>query len=248
MGYQDAASGNSYAGIVNANIYPTPFSDREYIGCLLNESLQIGKKYFIRFKASPAYKIPDPILSVECFSNNIGFRFSNVSFSSTIPPETDNTAHFYYPLVINDTANWTSIVATFTADSAFSYLIIGNFFDNEHTTFICDSTLSYSTSYLYIDDICVSLDSLTCLDLVGVVNLHSNSSVRIYPNPAKESITITGSKIQSFILSDLQGNIVYQYFPLAVSTTLIVSGYQRGIYLLKINMNEKSFFQKIILQ
>lgn len=98
-------------------------------------------------------------------SNKIGVLFTNDEYESLSNPAPlpANFAHFYSNTIITDTLDWTIISGSFIADSAYKYIMIGNFFDNNQTAYltVLDSLLG-ECSYYFIDDVCVSTDSLTC--------------------------------------------------------------------------------------
>ena len=66
-------------------------------------------------------------------SNKLGAKFSTVSYSYSNPIQINNFAHVYSDSVIKDTTSWTLIKGEFTADSAYQYISIGNFFDDINT-------------------------------------------------------------------------------------------------------------------
>src|SRR5260221_14559404 len=90
----------------------------------------------------------------------MGVMFSTVPYDIFNPTPMTNNATLYTNSIINDTVNWTMIFGSFIADSAYNYIILGNFFDNNHTDTLMITTGFFNASYYYLDDICVSTDSL----------------------------------------------------------------------------------------
>jgi len=111
----------------------------------------------VRIKVSSANKIGQ-----RCATNKTGVLFSTVPYSYSNPPPRNNFAHIYTDSIITDTAGWTTISGTFVADSAYEYIIIGNFFDNSHTDTLLFDSLTFCVPYYYIDDVCVAIDSNNC--------------------------------------------------------------------------------------
>jgi len=188
IGYQKAADGNAYAGlqIYNSILSISPY--REIIGCQLINSLVVNQKYYLSFKVNAADQN-------EIYTNNIGMMFSNKSFIHIYPDWPfdsvfiKNFSHLHSINVITDTANWTTIKGTFIADSAYKYLMIGNFYDDNHTVIIGGG--SAAEVYYLIDEICVSTDSLTCNQPDAVAEINSiNEKFNVYPNPATNELTI----------------------------------------------------------
>lgn len=205
-GYQQAASGNAYAGIgCHGSQGGADTIFREYIGAQLSTMLTIGQKYYVSFKANLG-DIP-----VLCASNNLGMVFSTIPYSLTNPAPIQNFAHVFTNAIITDTANWTTISGSIIADSAYQYIIIGNFFDNQQTSVnVLNSTTYPCGSYYFIDDICVSTDALTCGITAVSENKNVMESIFVFPNPTSGNATITytlpqGETKGEIIIYDIAG-------------------------------------------
>ncbi|WP_420580997.1 T9SS type A sorting domain-containing protein [Reichenbachiella sp.] len=70
-----------------------------------------------------------------------------------------------------------------------------------------------------------------------------NSAVVIFPNPANDKLTIQGD-FDSYELMDLSGKSI----KIGRSNELQTSGFQEGIYFLKVYQGDKAFTKKIIVQ
>ena len=119
-------------------------------------------------------------------TNKIGLRFSTIRYDSICcPPPLNNWAHLYTDSIISDTLNWTKISGSTIADSAYKYLGIGNFFDDNHTDTLIWGGAPFGSSgaYYYIDDVCVSTDSLYNESWTGIANLKGKGNLKIFPNP-----------------------------------------------------------------
>ena len=168
MGYQYAATGNAYGGFFT---YYSSFDYHEFLYTQLQSPLIKNQKYFISFKVSPA----DSGFCI--YSNKTGVKFFTNTPGSIV---LNNTAHFYTNTIITDTAGWTKVSGSFVADSVYKYAVFGNFF-NDANTDIIDHNCGFPLSYYYIDDICISTDSLLCNSIVpinllsfNVKNLHNS--------------------------------------------------------------------------
>lgn len=169
-GYQCPATGSGYSGIYTFRsdaIFPK--NAREFLGIKLTKQLDSGQKYYISFKVSLA---DDATYA----TNNIGVLFSRNFFcgdtsdfcdTSEAAPLT-NYVHIYSKQIITDSVAWTTISGSFIADSTYEYIMIGNFFTDDSTDFVVFDTLG-KWSYYYVDDVCVSLDSTTCLNITDSV-------------------------------------------------------------------------------
>lgn len=256
-GYQMAHRNcSAYAGLVT---WGSSGNDREHIGIQLNQPLIIGQKYFVSFYTV----MGEVILGGNHYgmpSNGIGMRFSSVSYNPGTPCPIDNFAHLYSPTIINDSINWIRISGSIIADSAYQYLILGNFFDDANTDtmqYSCGSCFN-SESYYFIEDICVSTDSLLCnggIDVLScavfVLDTISNEKVSVFPNPAYNFITVLSQNNfrAEILLCDVFGKVVYsEKVNSANNLKINLSSFSSGIYVLKIvDESEKiSICKKII--
>ncbi|MEO5571974.1 MAG: T9SS type A sorting domain-containing protein [Bacteroidia bacterium] len=202
FGYQYPASGNAYAGFwaKNANNY------REYFGVQLISNLQIGTKYYVSIKVSLS---PNPVFSRYCGVNKIGALFSTVYYNTfNNPAPLNNYSQAYTDSIITDTLNWVIIKESFVADSAYSFINIGNFFKDSLTDSI-QIIGNICEAYYYVDDICVSTDSIYAYNYTwtGFNEIKAEESIKYYPNPFKDYITIdnNGNNIKSIELYDIYG-------------------------------------------
>ncbi len=161
-GYRpDNRNCNGFAGLTT--ISSNSLSYRDYIGIQLSQSLIIGQKYYISFYVAASLQyISEYYFGL--WTNNIGIKLSTIAYSGKKPAPIDNFAHLRSTTIIKDTINWHLISGSIIADSAYDYLIVGNFYDNAHT-----DTLNYNCveclneyGFYYIDDICLSTDSALC--------------------------------------------------------------------------------------
>lgn len=180
----------AYAGLVTRG---GTSNDREHIGIQLDQQLLIGQKYFVSFYTVLGGEKPLTGDYYAMPSNNIGVRLSTVSYSGSNPCPINNWAHLNYSSILNDSINWTHVSGSIIADSAYNYLIVGNFFDDANTdtmNYNCSTCLN-EYSYYLIDDVCLSTDSLLCnggIDALPCFNslndFDSDDEVDVFPNPS----------------------------------------------------------------
>jgi len=244
-GYQLASSGNAYVGLVtwgkDDSLY---INSREFIGRALLTPLIIGEKYYISFKAN--FTLNN--FETGYASNKLGIRFSTVQYNVLNPPQVNNFAHIYSDSIITDTLNWTTISSWFTADSAYTYICIGNFFKNGVTdSIVFDSTLF--ASYYFIDDVCVSLDSTkcTCDTSNGINDFFSEKFISIYPNPASDKIFVQNNfnDYTSIKIYNLFGKLFFNSQIKAEIESINLTPFKNGIYIISIQSEKKIFNQKI---
>jgi hypothetical protein len=238
FGYQMPANGNAYAGIVN---YSSNFFYREIIIGQLTAPLVIGQKYFCSYKTSRADNNSN---SVNGFSvNKAGFKLSKFTYTN-VP--INNSATYFNSSVITDTVNWTRIASSFVADSAYQYIMIGNFFNDINTTIVADG--NGSSSYYYIDDVCLSTDSTLCTLSTGI-NTKETVGLLIYPNPASDYIYIK-QPFEDFILSysifNNDGSLIIENTPLT-SGKIEIKLLPSGFYVIKITTVDSYYYEKFVI-
>lgn len=167
--FQCAASGNAFCGLWSYN--STLSNLREYVGRQLSNPLIPGQKYYINFKVNLGG-------GAKCGCNNIGVLFTTIPYSNTNWLPIANFAHISTSIIIIDTINWVNIFGSFIADSAYEYIAIGNFYDDINTDTINLNTSNICLTYYFIDDVCVSIDSLTCVNnKEQIINFSADSTV-----------------------------------------------------------------------
>lgn len=249
-GFQQPRSGESMIGLVSyvweqSSGWP---NYREYLCVELSEPLSIGERYFISFYINCAGYLPGWQIIA---SNKFGVRFSNEPYfydENSVPV---NSAHIFSNSIISDTVNWYNIAGEFIADSAYSYLVLGNFFDENNTDTIIFGGQPFggSAAYYYLDDVCVSSDSIFANNWSSVFESKNNNKYSIYPNPVSDVLTIESEYPIEFItIWDLIGQPVVEAKILDIRKheNLDVSDLKSGTYIFEIRTNRVLLFQRLI--
>lgn len=246
-GFQYASYGNAYVGMVvlalDEVLDTGNYYYREPAGAFLTMPMTIGLKYFVSFKA--ALTLND--FEACCATNKLGVLFSTVQYSNANPAPINNFAHVYTDVVITDSLNWTTVSGSFIADSAYSFISVGNFFDTLNTVVI-DYYHNYpltSAAYYYIDDVKVSTDSLFA---IGEEIVNAPITINAFPNPSNGYVHIQSaeSQLMSIELYDLSGRIVYQaknILPCMIDFNFLES----GMYALSIKNEHYHFSTKLLI-
>ena len=242
FGYQYPNSGNAYCGfwVMWSN------EEHEIIGSQLIHPLEIGQEYYVEFYVCSGGDAPN---TGGVFANHIGARFLMDTFSTNHPVAINNIAHVYSTSIIADTANWVKVSGHFIADSAYQYVAFGNFFTNAMTDTIQFKTGSHA-AYYYIDDVCVSMDSLGCL--ATGIRIFNRESFSISPNPTTTTsfeITYTFTHPSTLTITNTYGLVVKQLTltPNSGSTIIPVDDLPAGVYLVTLLDGEKSISKKVII-
>lgn len=237
FGFQYPATGSAYAGIY---CYVASGQNyREFIQSQLTTPLIKGNKYFVTIKVSCSNNGGAAI-------NNIGIDFSSFPRDYSFSMPITNEAKVYSHTIVSDTSNWTIISGAFVSDSAYQYILIGNFFSDDSSDKVIINP--GASAYYFIDDICVSSDSLDCeFAIDGIVN-SLNNEVTAYPNPANRKITINAKDDIAFEFSiiDFLGKKIRTNK--IIRTNIIeVSDLPNGIYFLEIKYKNQIFFKKQLI-
>jgi hypothetical protein len=236
-GYQYPRTGNAYAGVTTFSILSANW--REFTGIQLTQALSIGQSYFASFYISRAV---NNINHMNIASSKIGMLMSTVEFSSINPAPVGNFAHVYSDTLISDTSNWVLISGFFLADSAYQYLIIGNFFNDSLTNHVVfDSSATYA--FYYVEDILV-MDSTT----TGINQDYAAWSDRILLNLFQNEMTIGGNDIKTISIFDATGRKCIEQAAASSLNRINVSSLSSGIYFIQVCTSGNSFVRKIIKQ
>ena len=244
----------AYMGLATWSL--TIANEREHIGIQLGQPLVIGQKYYLSF-----YTVRGGFNdNSDSPSNNIGLRLSTVTYSPSNPAPIDNFSHLRSVSIISDTANWVRISGSIVADSAYQFLMVGNFYDdvNTDTTTLNCGTCSNYISYYLIDDVCVSTDSTLCnggIDaLPCTLSIEENSfinSISIFPNPTSNFVTINSDLQSAFdveVYSTI-GQLLYIKKNIAANNLkLDVSPFNKDLLFIKITSQNNQLIYKLLKQ
>jgi hypothetical protein len=250
-GYHQDLTGKAYCGI-GVYAYPSSVPNlREFIGRKLSTPLLIGGKYNVSFKVSLGInRWPKPDLN--CATNNLGMLFSTIEYSINNPLSVQNYAHVFTDTIIKDTINWSVIKGSFIADSAYMYVIIGNFFDDLSTDtakiYNKQFNQSFCVGYYLIDDVFIEKD---IADNTNIISEKIINNFFIYPNPFNDFTNILfedkGINEISLILYDVFGKNVKELHNLTSPIILQKDNISEGIYFMKIQIGNQFFVHKLLI-
>jgi hypothetical protein len=218
--FQYSRTGNAHAGFFG---FTTSGNYREYIGTQLLQPLVIGNAYSVSMYVNRVANTSGQQKNIAC--NKLGMRFSTVVYTSSNPAPLNNFAHVYTDSILTDTLNWMLVSGSFTADSAYSFISIGNFFMDNMTAYIRFDSLA-SAAYYFVDDVSV-IDAET-----NGIGEYRSSLVNIFPNPFRDKLDITSSipGPLTITLSGITSEIVLQQ-TLTGPETLNTAQLPTGLYI-----------------
>lgn len=245
-GFQKAYNnGNAYIGMLTYRSDSSLYTEAASVQ--LTTPLSIGQTYYVSFRLSLTL---DDITESNSANNKIGIQFSTIEYSPSNPSPINNFAHVWSDSIITDTLNWSVIKGSFVADSNYTYLSLGNFFDKP---FI--DSIVYGTNfgaYYYFDDVCVSIDSTLCYQNVGVNEYYKQLlNVSVYPNPIVNYVTIENIKNStpySVSIFNSLGQIIYKEEMLNGINIINTEKFSRGLLTIEIQSENKKSHYKLLKQ
>lgn len=230
FGYQLAFDGEGYVGMAT-------FQDdyREYVGCELITPLETGETYELSFRANVATG-GNYYSNLKLASNNLGLLFTmepNIWTGLSGPPFAfRNYAHLHSTAVLADTVAWTEVSGTFVADSAYRYLVIGNFFEDALTDTLGLQGFSTYAAYYFVDAVCVRPIGGTC-EFTSSMNEGVFGGASIWPVPVNDVLHIRGESGRYDVEDVLGRSIVSGVMSEGVQVELQVASWPAGQYVLR---------------
>ncbi len=249
FGHQEPFNGSAYIGMWVYGDAGGPY--REYVGVQLLEPLKVDSTYNLSFYANAAEGTT--LQALYMASNNLGLLFTmhpNIwedTFGPAFPPR--NYASLNSDQVISDTVNWVLVSGTFTADSAYQYLVIGNFFDNVNTDTIHQNAVPSAGAYCYVDAVCVTASTGGCDFGTSIDEGAQSATGRLYPNPAFNTVELSGMGTCNGIWKawDAVGRFVQEGRMCAGRASIDVSKWDAGNYVISTEGKGRSFVRLIVL-
>ncbi len=249
FGFQHPVDGDAYLGMYAYGTTGGGVNYREYVGCALLEPLEVGETYTLSFFTNGAFG--GTYWAPTWASNNMGMLFTmqpNIWAGLSGPPfALRNYAHLRSTAIISDTANWTLVSGTFVADSAYQYLVIGNFFSNALTDTLHIVPGNSLGAYYFVDGVCVTKAGQPCEFTVGVAE-PDPSVVRAWPNPASELLRVnvgTGLTWQAF---DATGRLVRSGVSAGDLLLISVHDWALGEYVLRLEGKERKHVRFMVMR
>lgn len=205
FGFQYALDGDAYVGMF---AYDGNESFREYVGCQLLSPLQVGQTYVLSFFVNA---VGGSYFWTRWACNNMGMLFTmqpNIWTDADQPAfELRNYAHLRSMAVISDTATWTLVSGTFQADSAYQYLVIGNFFSDALTDTMHLVPGGSLGAYCFVDGVCVKQAGQVCAFTSGIAEVAAVDPYA-WPSPTNDQLHVRTFAGTEWLLFDATGRLV----------------------------------------
>ena len=206
--WQYAYDGEGYVG--GATYQSGDF--HEQIGAPLLQSLVVGQTYYASFYTNLAMR--GSYWPARWASNNMGLLFTMDehiwSMNTGAGPEfaLRNYAQVYSDEVILDTTGWTLISGSFVADSAYQYVVIGNFFQDVLTDTVHLELGGTIGAYYLYDNVCVSPNPGQC-PMVTSVEDDNDPVIQVFPNPVSSVLNVQFQGAVVIAVYDGVGRLVF---------------------------------------
>ncbi|WP_276133127.1 gliding motility-associated C-terminal domain-containing protein [Polluticoccus soli] len=193
VGYQQAAHGNAFVGVY---VYGTTSNMKEWVAAQI-PPLQKGANYELSMSVVLAN-------SSGLGTDNLGAFFYNQLPAFGMDYSLIPQVSFLGQGVITDTLNWTRLVGIFTADSAYTNIVLGGFYDNSVVNKV-PAGPSNTIAYYYIDSVVLKQVSKIIVVDPGITSVCAGDTIDV-PYTASSNITFNPGNQFSLQLSDASGN------------------------------------------
>ncbi len=234
FGNQAAFDGNAYMGMtMKAPSIGANFRENIYI--MLSSPLVAGALYSVSVQVSLADNF-------KYAANKVGIKFSKVP---NFP--INNFAHVFAAGQLTNSVSWTPVSGVFEADSNYTYMAIGNFFDDANTTetTVCASC-SQAFNLYYIDGASVTL--LTPSQIKETSNMEN---VTLFPNPASGKVVLKGLNSENYkikVVNALGQVVLLTDNSLLHNSEIDISAYSKGLYFVEIECNNFAKTKKLVVE
>ena len=245
FGFQYALDGEAYVGMA---AYDGNADFREYVGCQLTEPLEVGETYELSFYTNVAFGGSYWAPTLAC--NNMGMLFTmqpNIWTDLDQPPfSLRNYAHLHSTTVLSDTANWLLVSGGFVADSAYPYMVIGNFFSDALTDTI--KLLNFNTpAYYFVDGVCVTKTGQECSFTSSLVE-HDVSEPNAWPNPASDRLQVRHVSGAAWHVFDATGRLVRTGVSHGELFSIDVHDWAQGQYVLSLQDKARKHVRFVVMR
>jgi hypothetical protein len=246
--FQYAQDGDAYVGFY---AYYADQQYREYVGTPLTAPLTVGETYYMSLWVNMADSGNYYALNFGA-CNNMGLLFTMHSNAWTdfngpgFPFR--NYAHLYRQEVLTDTANWTLVSGSFVADSAYQYLVLGNFFDNAHTDVLPLPPGNGEYSYCFVDNVCVSPNPNGC-DVTGIDEIQWQDLPTAFVDGAAGNLVVTwpGHARYTGEVVDMTGRRICNAETSGGQLRLSIAGLSAGMYVTRLREGGERAFVKFVI-
>jgi len=215
-------------------------NQREYLQIDLDSPMNIGNAYKVSFYVSLADFTESSI-------NSLSVHLSTIPVLSSDDQPLDVIPQIVESDFIDDINEWVLITDTIVADDNYSYMTIGNFYDDASTMTQANPSASNEPgtygAYYFVDDVTVEEIVLTN------TRDFDDNQFEIYPNPVNDFVVVKFSKNNNFIVKifNLQGMLLFSQKVYNQDTLSVdFSKFPVRSYLVQVQEENNTFVQKVV--
>jgi hypothetical protein len=224
-----------------AGMGPLGNNYREYPSIQLSSAMVIGNTYNVSFHITSG--AADHYYGYSC--NRLGVRFSTGPLTQVAGspiggiPQLEITGQVW-------STSWLAVNFNFTADSTYNQITIGNFYNDDSTSYMSQIQVNSSSvaAYYFIDDVSVIEDPSA-----SVNNLVLGKDLTVYPNPTSGNFSIDlveTYNATTITITDLNGKLIQSKTYNKCQFLNMKLEQPAGIYLLNIETESKKAIIKLI--
>jgi len=123
-------------------------------------------------------------------------------------------------------------------------------FDGEVSYMVRERVLEYSETAIFWKHLRGEIKEVNMQDLSTVDYVSEYFNLKVYPNPAENTLTVEYQNIgeTQIELLDLKGNVVFQTNTLESTLNINVSDLPSGSYILRVIQSGKADYKKVIVE
>lgn len=248
FGFQYPMHGIAYVGMAAYGSSGGGVSYREYVGCQLLEPLEVGESYDLSFFTNVAFGGTYSAPTWAC--NNMGMLFTmqpSIWTGSGPLFGLRNYAHLHSTVIISDTANWTLVSGSFVADSAYQYLVLGNFFSNAFTDTLHIIPGNSLAAYYFVDGVCVRKTGQPCEFTTGIAEPDLEGPF-VWPNPASELVQVRAGTGTGWQVFDATGRLMAAGVSATELLVVPVEQWALGEYVLRLQGEARRHVRFVVMR
>jgi hypothetical protein len=248
FGFQYPLHGIAYVGMAAYGSSGGGVSYREYVGCQLLEPLEVGESYELSFFTNVAFGGTYSAPTWAC--NNMGMLFTmqpNIWTGSGPLFALRNYAHLHSTAIISDTADWTLVSGSFVADSAYQYLVLGNFFSNALTDTLHIIPGNSLAAYYFLDGVCVRKTGQPCEFTTGIAEPDLEGPF-VWPNPASELVWLRAGAGTAWQVFDATGRLMAAGVSATELLVIPVQQWAPGEYVLRLQGEARRHVRFVVMR
>ncbi|HIA35458.1 MAG TPA: T9SS type A sorting domain-containing protein [Flavobacteriales bacterium] len=234
-GNQSPRTGNAMVGLWSFTI--PNLDQRQYVQAELTSPMITGNTYVIEFYVSLAD-------SMELSIDKIGAYLSVNKPAHTSDGPLNYTPQVLSSTFVNDVSNWVLISDTIVAQDAYSHITIGNFYDDNSTNTMANSTSSGAVgtygAFYFVDDVRIEEINTTRINDI------QNDKLLIYPTNVTEILNLNIPFDSWVEIHNCRGQLIYSQYMGNGLKEINMSNFSKGIYIVSVQNGVKALIRRIV--